>query len=146
MDSTPDPSPLSEHRAPVRTQSDLLRLWRALVGQLGFSRTSTWVVHLDGEDRPTRRLLEIDDCTGLPETGTLDALTAMLTEVARDEPGRWVFLRSRPGRHGPDDTDRAWARELALACRRAGLVNDVVHLATDERLVPLPSDDLLRTA
>ncbi len=142
MDTTPDPTPLAHDPAPVRSQSDLLRLWQALMGELGFTRTSTWVLHLDEDDHPTRRLLEIEDCAGDPVAGDLDSLTSMLARVGGAAPGRWVFLRSRPGRHGPDATDRAWARELTLACRRAGVVTDVVHLATDQRLVPLPVDDL----
>ncbi|NYD56258.1 hypothetical protein BKA08_000496 [Nocardioides marinisabuli] len=143
MDTTPDPTPLAHHRPVVRTQSDLLQLWRGLMGELGFARSSTWVLHLDEDERPTRRLLEIDDCAGEPVADDLDSLTTMLLRVAGTPPGRWVFLRSRPGSHGPDRTDRAWARGLAQACRRAGVVTDVVHLATDQRLVPLPADNLV---
>ncbi len=145
MDTTPDPAPLSHDPAPVRSQSDLLRLWQALMGELGFTRTSIWVLHIGDDDRPTRRLLEIDDCAGEPVRDDLDSLTTMLLRVGGTPPGRWVFLRSRPGRHGPDDIDRAWARELGRACRRAGVASDVVHLATDQRLVPLPADDLPAT-
>lgn len=141
MDTTPDPTPLYEDRPVVRTQGDLLGLWRTLMGELGFTRASTWVLHLDDDHRPTRRLLEIDDCADEPSPSDLDSLTSMLARVGGTDPGRWVFLRSRPGRHGPDATDRAWARELSLACRRAGVVTDAVHLATDERLVPLPAGD-----
>lgn len=146
MDTTPDPLTISRHPRVVRSQSDLLRLWRALMGELGFTRTSTWVLHLDDEDRPTRRLLQIDDCAGEPVREDLDSLTSLLLRVAGSPPGRWVFLRSRPGRHGPDASDRAWARELSQACRRAGVASDVVHLATDQRLVPLPADDLPASA
>lgn len=142
MDTTPDPTPLSRDPEPVRTQSDLLQLWRGLMGELGFSLASTWVLHLDEDDRPTRRLLQIEDCADDPVPADLDSLTELLLRVGGTPPGRWVFLRSRPGRHGPDRTDHAWARGLAQACRRAGVVSDVVHLATDQRLVPLPVDDL----
>lgn len=150
MDTTPDPMfPLPSGtplRPVVHTQSDLLHLWQALMGELGFSRSSTWTLRLDPDGRPVPGLLEIDDCDGDPVPEHLDSLTALCLDVAGGPTGRWVFLRSRPGRHGPDATDRAWARELTLACRRAGLRTDVVHLATDQRLVPLPADDLLASA
>ena len=53
---------------------------------------------------------------------------------------RIAFLRSRPGRGGPSPEDLAWARSLYVACRAGGLETDVVHLATDDTLVPLPMD------
>jgi hypothetical protein len=56
--------------------------------------------------------------------------------------GRVACLPSRPGRAAVTDDDRAWASGLYDACRRAGLPAEVVHLATDEELFPLPLDEL----
>jgi len=56
---------------------------------------------------------------------------------------RFAFLRSRPGGGRPNAEDRAWARALYEAGRRAGAALEVVHLANDHDVCPLPMDDLL---
>ena len=67
----------------------------------------------------------------------------VLGDVA--EPGvRLAFLRSRPGGGTPTSADRAWARALYAAGRRSGTLLDVVHLAHDHDVMPLPMDDLLQ--
>ena len=63
------------------------------------------------------------------------------------EPGRrFAFLRSRPGAGGVTEDDRAWARSLYDAGRRAGVPLEVVHRACDQDLVAVPMDDLLPAA
>ena len=51
-------------------------------------------------------------------------------------------MRSRPGRAAATARDRAVAASPYSACRAAGVAAEVVHLATDDLLVPLPMDDL----
>ena len=51
----------------------------------------------------------------------------------------FAFLRSRPGR-GTTNEDRDWAAFLYAAGRAAGVSVEVVHLATDEEITPLPLD------
>ncbi|WP_435747740.1 hypothetical protein [Nocardioides sp. SYSU DS0663] len=128
----------------IRTQSDLVRAWRALMQPLGWTRTSTWLMFIGPDDRPLGHLTEIDDCAGLPREGTaasfgtfLEGLTGDLLPVG----SRVAFLRSRPGRGGPDAEDLAWARELYAATRAARLPVEVVYLATDDHVVAVPLDD-----
>jgi hypothetical protein len=64
----------------------------------------------------------------------------VLRMLDEGEPGRsFAFLRSRPGR-GVTREDRAWARFLHDAGRVAGVEVEVVHLATDDDVTPLPLD------
>jgi hypothetical protein len=56
--------------------------------------------------------------------------------------GRVAFLRTRPGRGGLDASDRLWAAALYAAARIAGVPCEVVHAANDDRLVPVPLDEI----
>lgn len=135
-------------RPTIRTQVDLERAWRFLMEPLGFSRTSVWMMLLDADDHPHSRLTEIEDCVGPPEpeglAGFAEVARLLLADLA--PAGRWAFLRSRPGGSTVTAEDRAWARGLVEACRAAGVPTEVVHLATDCDVVPLPWDVLARAA
>jgi hypothetical protein len=79
-----------------------------------------------------------------PDERALDGLAQVLRSVVDDlvPGGRVACLRSRPGRSAVTGEDRAWATGLYAAIRRAGLPAEVVHLATDEALLPLRLDEL----
>ncbi|QCW49241.1 hypothetical protein FE634_00290 [Nocardioides dongxiaopingii] len=138
-----DPTPPPPHRPVIRSQADLERAWRHLVEPLGFSAHSTWMMLIDAEDHPLPQLTQVEDCDRVPEpevlTGFAELAAHLLDDVAPG--GRWAFLRSRPGA-GVTDVDRAWARGLVEACRELGVPTEVVHLATDVDLLPLPLDSL----
>ncbi|WP_134765760.1 hypothetical protein [Nocardioides sp. 1609] len=141
MNPTPPRNP--PLRPVIRSQADLERVWRDLMEPLGFSGHSTWMMLVDADDRPLPRLTQVEDCDRVPEpemlTGFAELAGHLLEEVAPG--GRCALLRSRPGA-GVTDVDRAWARGLVEACRELGVATDVVHLATDVDLVPLPLDAL----
>lgn len=132
---------------PIRTQADLERTWRSLMGPLGFGGTSIWLFLIGPDDLPLRQITQIEEAVRPPSPESLRNFGAMLRQRS-DEfafEGRWAFLRSRPGRIQVTQDDRAWARGLHEACRTVGERADVVHLATDEDLVPLPMDELARS-
>ena len=130
--------------APVRTQADLERLWRNLMEPLGFSSGALWVLAIDGDDQPTRVLMEIRDEGVDPTPEEVTAFGAFLAHLSPEVPdgSRWAFLRCRPGRGGATGADRALVAALVAGCRQSGVPTDVVHLATDDTLVPLPYDEL----
>ena len=139
--TTPDHLP----RIPetVRSAADVERLWRALMGPWGFGRRSLWILLLDGE-HVTKQLLQIDDCDGIPDAELDgDALQQMLRVMAEsaDRPV-FAFLRSRPGVGSPDASDRGWISMAYAASRATGLPCEVVHLAHDRDVLPVPMDDL----
>ncbi|MDO9455176.1 hypothetical protein [Nocardioides sp.] len=131
-------------RPSIRTQADLEHAWRHLMEPLGFSRSSVWMMLLDADDRPLPQLTEVEDCHRPPEPEVLAGFAELAGTLVDDVApgGRWAFLLTRPGGATVTDLDRAWANGLVRACRAAGVRTEVVHLATDVDLLPLPYDAL----
>jgi hypothetical protein len=128
----------------IRTQADLERAWRTLMEPLGFSSSSVWLMLIGADDRPLPHITEIDDAADPPSPEQAEGLASMLQTLLDDVApgGRWAFLRSRPGRAGITEVDRAVAQAMLGACHAAGVPVDVMHLATDDDLRPLVADDL----
>jgi hypothetical protein len=134
--------------APVRTQDDLQRLRRALMGPLGFGGRSLWLLVLDADNRPTPLIMQVEDLPPRPEIAQLDALVRMCRQIL-DGPlggGSVVLLLSRPGRCGLTADDAAWARGLHGAVRRAELPMWPIHRANDDELSVCTPDDLSASA
>jgi hypothetical protein len=129
----------------IRTQADLEQAWRHLMEPLGFSRHSLWLMFLQPDGTPLPQLTEVEDCDHPPTAEEEAAFAQLIGRLGREMRGgeRIVFLRSRPGRGGAGPDDLAWARCLYAACRVADVPTEVVHLATDDMLVPLPMDEVL---
>ena len=129
----------------IRTQADLEQAWRQLMEPLGFSRHSIWMMLVGADDRPIPQITEIDGAVEPPEPGEVDGLAELLRRL-RDQVApraRFAFLRSRPGGGGINSDDRGWAQALYDAARLARVQIEVVHLATDHTLIPIPMDDFL---
>jgi hypothetical protein len=125
----------------LRTQADVEQMWRRLMSPLGFGACSLWMVVIEG-DRPVPKIMEFAELPVSPEDGDAEALAGLLERLA-DGDTRFAFLRSRPGGGRPDGSDRAWARALYDAGRRAGARLEMIHLAHDHDVLPLAMDDLL---
>jgi hypothetical protein len=131
------------YRPTVHTQADLERVWRQLMEPLGFGDHSIWMMRITADRQAVPHLLEVTETYDVP-SGDEDgaAFAFLLAELESDDPGgSFAFLRSRPGR-GIDDVDRGWAAFLYAAGRAAGVRLEVVHLATDAALTPLPLDEV----
>ena len=129
----------------IRNQADLEQVWRTLMEPLGFGRHSIWLMLIGADDRPLPKLTEIEEADEPPDEELLAPLAALLTRIREElmPEARFAFLRSRPGRPGLTADDRAWARALYEAGRRAGVPVEVVHRACDVDLVPVPMDEVL---
>ena len=125
----------------LHTQSELESMWRRLMTPLGFDGHTLWLVVVE-DDRPIPRLMEIVEVSAPPEDEDVEAFAGVLRGLARPDT-RFAFLRSRPGGGCPDAVDRAWARALHDAGRRAGARIEVVHVAHDHDVLPVALDDLL---
>ena len=132
------------YRPVVRSQADLHAVWRRLMrlqrGDRGFENHSVWLLVI-ADDRPVPQLTEITDAVEPPDEQMVDSLAAFLDRLG-GEGHRFAFLRSRPGHGGLTDDDRAWARSLYEAGRRAGVRVEVVHRACDHDLVAVPMDEV----
>ena len=92
---------------PLRTQADLHRQWRAMMGPLGFAGRRLWLLFLEPDDRPTELLLQIDDIPEDPREGEPDSLLLLCREVRREHGlGRVAVLLSRPGEGTVRPSDR----------------------------------------
>lgn len=130
--------PWQEHPA-VRTQAELERLWRGLMGPLGFSRRTLWMLPLDHDDRPGP-LVQIDDLPEAPDDRSFENLADLLRHGALG-PGV-AFLLTGPGRSPMTEGDLAWARGLSRVAGRAGMTDRPVHRANDTLLEVCSPDAL----
>jgi len=138
-DADPDP-----YHPVIQSQADLEAAWTTLMQPLGFGGWSLWLMLLQPDNTAVPALTQIEECVGAPEPEMLAGLAGILDELIEGaEPGhRWALLRSRPGRGGADDLDRTWARGIYAACAAAGVPLEVIHLATDDTVMPLPMDEV----
>ena len=133
-----------EDMPPIRNQQDLHEHWRALMGPLGFAQATLWLQFVTIDDRVDGLITRIDDLPSRPDVRLLENLLTICGEVLDNEVpgGRVAFLYSRPGPRRVTDDDRAWARGLRTAARKAGVPCAPIHLANDEQLQVLAPDDL----
>ena len=125
----------------IRTQTDLEALWRTLMGDLGFSRTTLWLLLLDHAGEVLPVVVPIEDIPARP-TDAVEKLTEMLTHVVPPG-GSAAFLLTRPGTDGPLTTsERAWTRALAIVGGNVGSTLWPVHRANDEALHVCTPDEL----
>ncbi len=132
-------------RPTIRTQADLETTWRHLMRPLGFSKKSLWLMLIEPDGLAVPNLLEITDTAQPPDPDQRGQLATFLRSLADDVApagSRAAFLLSRPGDAAVAAGDRAWATALYDACREAGLPCEIVHLATDTDIRPLPLDEL----
>lgn len=149
MDDDIPPLLPPEDMPPVRSQADLHRFWRALMGPLGFGRRTLWLVFVATDGTVEPMVAPIDDIPEHPEEDLVGNLFWICAQVMDAElpPGtRVALLLSRPGSAQVSEGDRAWARALLAGARRAVVACEPVHLATDEGLVVIAPDDLAETA
>ena len=107
----------------------------------GFGGHSLWLLVIDGDDRPFPQITEITEAVEPPDDEMISSIATFLDGLAT-EGRRFAFLRSRPGHGGLTADDRAWARSLYDAGRRAGVALEVVHRACDHDLVAVPMDEV----
>jgi hypothetical protein len=125
----------------IHTQADLETLWTGLMGDLGFSRTSLWLLFLEADGTVVKGLTAIDDLPTRP-TDAVENLTGLLSQVVPPS-GSVAFLLTRPG---PDSAltpmERAWTRALQIVSRNVGTSVWPVHRANDEALHVCSPDEL----
>jgi hypothetical protein len=96
---------------------------------------------IEPDDRPVAQITEIEEIpVDLTEAdrGGLERLLAHFTGTGL----RMAFLLTRPGRGGLNAGDRRFAAQVLGVCRAADVPAEVVHVATDTVLAPVPMDEL----
>lgn len=133
---------------PLHSQHDLYQHWRALMGPLGFSHPSLWILFIDADRRVTPIVTKVEDLPNRPDNQLLTNLMALANRLLQGDVfgGSVAFLVSRPGPAQITESDRAWARGLPAAAAYAEVRIEPVHLANDEDLCIFAPDDLIKTA
>lgn len=128
----------------IADQMDLEDFWHELMGPLGFSSPSLWLVVLGPDERPLPHVVEIAEAHDLPTDVQRSGFVEVLEHITETLPSgiSVAFLRTRPGTDAIGITDRRWAAMLYAAARSAGVACATVHSANDVHLVPVPWDDL----
>ena len=132
----------------IRSQADVQQMWRDLMGAGGFGGRSIWLTILEADGHTTPLISEITECDSPLDHLEQERFATLLRHLCLDgvPGGRVALLCSRPGTHGLDDEDRRWAASLYASCRLAEVHHEVVHLATELGVVPVPFDELPLTA
>lgn len=134
---------------PIRTQLDLHEHWRALMGALGFSKRTLWLMFVSPDGRVDGPITQIDLVPVRPSQRLLDQLLLTCAEILRHDLPRGTtvaFLRSRPGSGEVGEEDVAWAAGLLAAADAAGVPCRPVHMANDDRVAVVAADELLGRA
>lgn len=129
----------------IRTDTDLLELWRDLMGPGGFGGRSLWHLFLRPDGHPTPLIIPVDDMPDEPDPAVLRNLTEVMTTVVDKEDldvASIALLLSRPGPDTMTASDRAWGRCLRTAYP-ARWSRWPIHLATRGRVRVFAPDDLL---
>jgi hypothetical protein len=129
-------------RPVLRTQADVERFWTTICHPLGWTRHDLWFVIVDADGRP---LPSVQDIRDVPVEVDREAVGGLmdLWRHLRDElaPGcSFAVLLCRPGPAVLQHSDRAWAGALAAASADADIPLEVVHVASDDAIIPLPLD------
>jgi hypothetical protein len=125
----------------IHGQADLEDVWRNLMEPLGFSGRSLWLMFIDADDRAMPQLTQIEELPVELGDEELLGLQQLLSHFS-DTGLRPAFLLSRPGAGGLTSDDRRCAAQVLDACRAAGIGVEVMHVATDTVLAPVPMDEL----
>lgn len=133
---------------PVRTDEDLRRRWRSMMGADGFGRTSLWVVWYDADGRQLPVVMPIDDLPEVLDAVLLDNLIMVLAGPVEFGAASVALALSRPGSATVTTADRNRANAILAAVDRArrrdefGLKLWPIQLATANSVRTLTVDDL----
>lgn len=141
MTTSPSDPP---YRPLLRSQADVQRMWATLMRPLGWRSRALWFAVVDEDDRPLPVLNEVDDLPADFDAEMARSLAIVLRSVLDDVApgGRVALLYCRPGRGAVNREDQRIAAALYAGCRAAGVPVEVVHLATDDQVRPLPLDEV----
>lgn len=128
---------------PIHSQADLARLWRALMGELGFARRLLWLVLVCDDGVPVPHIVRVEDVPDIPGDELLHLL--QMCRQVDDECGVALLL-SRPGSDGLSASDKAWAAALLSAARTTGVSCWPLHVANDAAVRVVAPDDLADSA
>jgi hypothetical protein len=144
---------ITDYRKPLHSQFDVERYWTHLCRKSQWTKRELWVALIDPFGRPLRKVVRVTDVPEDPDqwSAKLAWLTAEYASMVADfsditagkaPPARVAIMLARPGEH-LTRTDHAWGLALTASARSSGVEFEVVHVATDSAVIPLPMDALI---
>lgn len=127
---------------PLRTQSDVERFWRTIIHPLGWARRRLYFVIVGPDDRPLPCVNEVDDIPAALENEASERVGSLLRDLldGLEPEGRIALLVCRPGDSRATSDDRALASAFYAALRAHRVPTEVIHLANDVEIEPVPMD------
>jgi hypothetical protein len=142
------PLPRPEHAPRVRTDEDVRRRWRSLMGECGFGCSSLWIVWYTADGRQLPLVMPIDDLPPVLETATLQNLIRILAAPASMGAASVALAFSRPGPATLTAIDRGRANAVLAAVHQSRLDKEFdlrlwpIMFATADSVRTLTADDL----
>jgi hypothetical protein len=123
----------------VRSDAELVALWRRLMGSGGFGMRTIWMLFFDADGRAQQVIVPIEGVPVGVDQRLVAALDVIITDlIDGDGVASVALLLSRPGQSQLTDDDCGWARALTKISARWP-----VHLATTDRIQVFAWDDML---
>lgn len=130
------------HETFVRTDAELMELWRDLMGAGGFDLRSLWMIFIADTSELQPVVMPFEHLPDEPTPVQLDGFAQVVRGLAADGAGSAALLLSRPGPAQMTESDRRWARGLRAILGPA-LCRWPIHLATHGRVQVFAPDDLV---
>ncbi|QOR71840.1 hypothetical protein IM660_06125 [Ruania alkalisoli] len=124
------------------TEVDLAR-WASFIHQGESSRTTLWLLLLDGAGRSLPELIAIDDVEPGPHpvfiANLLELVEMTLATIAPG--GSMVAMLERPGTPHRTPADREWNEAVRWEARQRGIPVQAFFVACAGRILPMTLDD-----
>lgn len=131
-------------RPVLRTQADVERFWTTICHPLGWERHDLWFVLVGADGRPLPIVQDVRDLPGAVDPDFVRSLVGVWRRVREEvvPDGSFAVLLCRPGPAAIQAGDRDWARALSAEAAAAGVPLEVIHVASDVAITPLPLDEV----
>lgn len=129
-------------RPKLATQADVERFWTRICHPLGWDRHDLWFVLVDADGRPLPVVQDVRDRPVAVDPGIVGNLVELWRRVCEElvPGGSIAVLLCRPGSAKVDESDRAWATAITTEATAAGVPLEIIHVASDAAITPLPWD------
>ena len=129
-------------RPKLATQADVERFWTRICHPLGWERHDLWFVLVAADGRPLPIVQDVRDRPVAVDPEVVRNLVDLWRRVCEElvPDGSIAVLLCRPGSAAVDASDREWATAITTEAAAAGVPLEIIHVASDVAITPLPLD------
>jgi hypothetical protein len=131
-------------RPKLATQADVERFWTRICHPLGWDRHDLWFVLVDADGRPLPVVQDVRDRPVTVDPEVVRNLVDLWRRVCEEllPNGSIAVLLCRPGSAAVDPSDRDWAAAISAEAAAARVPLEIIHVASDVAITPLPLDEV----